>query len=168
MSKSSPLAANGHAKQAVLPPLRQVLVQRRQQPGILAAQVEQALLGTDGESGNAHAIEDEVGMARQQHAILEGAGLSLVGVADDVAAALQVPAGRAACRFPLRVRRETGAAAPAQIGQLHLVEQPFASACNCRPHRLAGRPAGCQQNIPAPDVVGDEKPVARPVGHRHL
>ena len=57
--------------------------------------------------------------AREQHAVLEGAGLALVGVADHVAHA----ARRAAAGLPLGRDREAGAAASAQPGAIDLPDQ---------------------------------------------
>lgn len=45
---------------------------------------EEALVGTDRHAGDAHAVDHKVEVAREQHAVLEGAGLALVGVADHV------------------------------------------------------------------------------------
>jgi hypothetical protein len=53
-----------------------------------------------------------VGVVLKEHAVLEGAGLSLIGVDDDVLGV----AGRAADEAPLAGRREAGTATPLQPG----------------------------------------------------
>ena len=51
---------------------------------ILAANVEEAALAAGGESGDRHRLDDGERIAVEQHAILERAGLRLVGVADEI------------------------------------------------------------------------------------
>jgi hypothetical protein len=48
---------------------------------VFAAQVDQAVARADHQRGDGHAFEHRVGVAVQQHPVLEGAGLALVGVA---------------------------------------------------------------------------------------
>ncbi|MBA7626499.1 hypothetical protein ES703_33950 [subsurface metagenome] len=64
-------------------------------------------MGTDGAGADNHSLQDAVGVALQQASILVGAGVALVGVADDVfnltfslAARLPLPAGREAAAAP--------------------------------------------------------------------
>jgi len=57
-------------------------------------------------------------MTREQYPVLEGAGLALVRVADDVAAAC----GCMAAGFPFRAGRKARTAATPQVGALDLLE----------------------------------------------
>ncbi len=51
---------------------------------VLVAHVHVALRGAGHECGETHTLDDEVGQLLMDHAILEGARLALVGVADHV------------------------------------------------------------------------------------
>ena len=81
-------------------------------------------------------------MAREQHAILERAGLALVGVADDVAR----EAGRVPARLPLDAGREARAAAAAQVRALDFLERRDRALCGTdvglAPRTLVGRVLG--------------------------
>ena len=63
------------------------LLDRRLQPldgeRVLAAHVDVALVGADREGGDRHALEHPVRVALEDAAVHEGAGVALVGVADD-------------------------------------------------------------------------------------
>ena len=96
MSKSKPaLAEDVGAQQILLAAALQHGFQRFEQVAVFAAQVEKALAARRRRSGaQRHALEHQIGLAGQQHAILEGAGLALVGVADDDSAAPPARCGR--------------------------------------------------------------------------
>jgi hypothetical protein len=51
---------------------------------ILGADIDVALVGADGIGGDGHALEHPMGVGLQDGAVHEGAGVALVGVADDV------------------------------------------------------------------------------------
>jgi len=77
-----------------------------------------------------HALKYQVGLRGEQHAILEGARLTFVGIADDIMRAGRsdiririwcawcIPAG-----FPLQSGGEAGAAAAAQICALDFLQR---------------------------------------------
>ena len=161
-------AAQRRTEQAAAPAAFEILLQCRQQIGVLAAQVQQPLFGTNRHAGDAHAVEHEIGMARQQDAILEGAGLPLVGVADHVARGRRMPAGRPTRRLPLDVGGKARATAAAQVGNLHFGEHRLGPARYGCLQRFTGWRFGRQHRVAAPDVVGHHEVLARPLGERHL
>ena len=55
-----------------------------QDVGILAAEIDVALRARDGVASDQHSLDEGVGVIQQQHAILEGAGLGFVGIADHI------------------------------------------------------------------------------------
>jgi acyl dehydratase len=63
---------------------------------------------------------------------------------------------------------KAGATAPAQVGAFHFGEHGLGTARERRAQRLAGRPSRRQQGIAPPDMVLDQKILARPVVERHL
>ena len=77
---------------------------------VLRAAVDVALAGVDGEGRDGHALEHPVGVALEDAAVHERAGVTLVGVADDVL----LVAGGLGHGGPLEAGREAGAAATAQ------------------------------------------------------
>ena len=89
------------------------LVQRRGDPllgvGHLAPDVQEHLRRADRVGRDQAALDELVGIALHEHAVLVGAGLGLVAVDDDVA---RPHPGRA--EAPLGARGEAGAAAPEQ------------------------------------------------------
>src|SRR3546814_7630056 len=85
--------------------LQQDLARRR----ILVAQVDVAALAADRPGGDQRALEEAVRIALQVEAVLEGAGLALVGVDRHQARPLE-----AAHDLPLLAGREAGAAEAAQ------------------------------------------------------
>ena len=97
------------------------VVERAQNRGgsavILAAQEDIALLRAVGVAGQDHAFDQQVRLLLHQQAILEGARLHFVGVADDIAARHVVALGG---QTPLHAGREAGATASTQVGALHL------------------------------------------------
>jgi hypothetical protein len=96
------------------------------------------VVGVDGVGRDQHPLEELVGVALEQDAVLEGAGLHLVGVGDQV-----LRPGRALAErheAPLGRGGEAGAAAPTQAGVLdqglhaarvevleHLAQRPVAA-----------------------------------------
>ena len=74
---------------------------------VLVAEVDDAGHRANDVGGDGHGLDEQVRVEVQQRAVLEGAGLALVGVADDV---LQV-AGGLADGLPLRSEGEARAAA---------------------------------------------------------
>ena len=52
--------------------------------GIFGADIDVALGRADGDAGDRHALDQHEGIAFHDHAVGEGAGIALVGVADDV------------------------------------------------------------------------------------
>ena len=126
----------------------------------------------------------------EQHAVLEGARLALVGVADDDT--LQ-PRLRGALRQASHFSAggEAGAAAAAQVGALDFVEhrnraaqagrQAFTPGTHVGRHLAVARrprpgsPQGvarlevaAEQDVGAPDVVLDLEVFSRPLAKRHL
>ncbi len=162
------LATQRLSQEAALSAPREICTQRRQQVRIFAAQVEQALAGTDRQTRDTHAVENQVGIAGEQHAILEGAGFAFVGIADHVATGVLALAFRPACRLPLDLGGETGSPASAQIGSLHFRKHRLGAARNRRPNRFSGWPADVQQGIAATQIVVDPEVFPWPVGQWHL
>ena len=79
---------------------------------VLGPDVDVAVGGADGVGGDQHPLEDGVRIALDERAVHEGAGIALVGVADEVAlVALRLPADG-----PFLPGREARAAASAQAG----------------------------------------------------
>ena len=72
--------------------------------GVLTSDVDVALGGTHGRRRDRHRFDQRVRIAFQQHAVLEGARLGLIGVAHDEA----LPAGRSGDTPPFHPRREGG------------------------------------------------------------
>src|SRR5690606_14316782 len=85
---------------------------------VLAAEVDVAVLGADGERRDRHGLDDREGIALEQDAVLERAGLGFVRVADDVARARRLPRDR----VPLPAGGERGAAAPEEAGVRDLTD----------------------------------------------
>ena len=102
-------------------------------------------------------------MGLQQNAVLESAGLALVGVADDIA----FGARRVAAAFPFHSRRESGAAAPAQVRALHFVEQALAAERDRRVERAARRERSAEQRAGPADIVLDAKEGIGPARERN-
>ena len=92
-----------------------------------------------------------IGEAGQQHAILERSGFAFVGVANhDAPATLR---RRLAAKLPFLRGRKAGAAAPAQIGRLHLRKQRAAADGDRAAQRFARREPVVQQNIATANIV---------------
>jgi len=92
--------------------------QHPQRQGILGPDVDVALAGADGVAADDHPLQDGVGIRLHDAAVHEGAGVSLVAVADDVLRERRILA-----RFlPLGARGEPRAAPAAQARELHLAD----------------------------------------------
>ncbi len=111
---------------------------------------------------NRHAFQHARREAVEQHAVLEGAGLALVGVADDV-----FHLARSVARAgELGGGREAGAASAAQIGALDLVLAAGAAARDGGVQPVAAMERGPQQRDGAADVVGNLEQLRRPFPQR--
>ena len=180
------LSRDGLAEQALGAPAREHRAQVRQHVRVLAAQVEKALAGADHVRAHRHALDHEVGVAGEEHAVLERARLAFVGVADHVAPCAE----RGAAGLPLEAGGEAGAPASAQVRALDLLERlgrtlrdhrhplpprPFVggelrvalAARDGGTQCVAGAHVGAEQDVAAVDVVGDREQLGRPVGERH-
>ena len=110
----------------------------------LAADVDVAGVRAHGEAGDQAALDQQMRIVPHDLAVLAGAGLGLVGIDDEIV--------RPAVRLlgherPFEAGREAGAAAAAQAGRLHLVDDasrgPSRGSPWCRPRRRArARPRG--------------------------
>ena len=91
--------------------------------GHLAADVKEHLLGLDRIRADQGAFDELMRIALHQEAVLEGAGLGLVAVDDEVT-------GEHVRRqkTPLRAAREAGSAAAGQVGRLHFGDDLVRSA----------------------------------------
>ena len=85
---------------------------------VFGADVDEALGRADRVAGDDHGLEDAVGVALQRRAVHVGAGVALVRVADHVL----LPLGLGLRELPLEARREAGAAAAAEAGLQHLLD----------------------------------------------
>ena len=88
---------------------------------VLVADVDDALGGAGGEGADEHALDDAVRVALEDAAVHVGAGVALVGVADQELAAAVGLVGQ---QLPLQAGGEAGAAAAAQPRGLDLLDDP--------------------------------------------
>ena len=109
------------AQQAVLMGLFNGFLQALYGDGILRTNVDPAFVRADGVSADRHGFQDRVGIAFQQGAVHESAGVALVSVADEVLVLRLAGTGK----LPLLAGGETGAAAAAQSGLQHFVNDLF-------------------------------------------
>ena len=91
---------------------------------VLAAHVDVAGVGAHRDAGEQAALRQGVRVVPQDVAVLAGAGLGLVGVHHEV---VRPPVRLLRHEGPLHAGREAGAAAAAQPGLLHLVDDPVAA-----------------------------------------
>ncbi len=111
-----------------------------QQIAVFAAQVEEPLFRADSQGAQRHALEQQIGLPREQHAILERARLALVGIAHHVMfGALCVAAG-----FPFQASGEACTAASAQAGCLDRIRRCLARPTPMRRAALRRSPAYCR------------------------
>ena len=148
-------------------PAREHLFEMIAQIAIFAAQIEEALAGADSEGRERHALEHMIGEAGQQHAILERSGFAFVGVANDDAPAA-VRRRRLFAKLPFLRGRKAGAAAPAQIGRLHLRQQRVGADRDRAAQRFARRELVAQQNVATANIVVDGEKFPRPGLERNL
>ena len=86
--------------------------------GILGTDIDEHLTGPNGIGADEHALNEGVGVRLDDGPVHEGAGVALVGVADEVLLLpLCLPGG-----IPLEPRGEAGAAAAGQAGDLDLLD----------------------------------------------
>jgi hypothetical protein len=95
---------------------------------VFHADVDVAVLRADREGPDQHSLDHAVRVPLQHAAIHVGAGVSLVGVADDVLGM----AGGLAAELPLAPGREARAAPTAQAGLLYLLDDTFRSSLEDR------------------------------------
>jgi hypothetical protein len=117
----------------------------------------------DRKRANGHTLEHHVGVVRQEQPILECAGLTLVRVADKVV----LRARRLGTELPLLRGHESGAAPTPQVGQFHLLHQAGDTAGQRRGDGRAGWRALGQQDVGAPNVVVDPRPLRWPLAGGH-
>ena len=98
---------------------------------VLAAHVEVAVLAAGREGGDRHRLDERERVALHQHAVLERAGLGLVGVADQVVRARRL----AGDGVPLAAGRERGAAAAQQLRVRHLADHALGAELDRAPQR---------------------------------
>ena len=91
------------------------------QVAILAAQVDEAHLRANREAGDHRSLDDRVRIVQEDDVVFAGAGLGFVAV-DEHIFRMRALLGH---ERPLQPGREAGAAAAAQAGGLHLVDDPF-------------------------------------------
>ena len=113
-----PLAEDVLAEEPAEPRLGERLAEHVVRVGILAAEVDVAVLDVGRVGGDRHRLDQGERIALDDDAVLERAGLGLVGVADQVVR----PCGLARHRLPLDAGREGGAAAAEQLRVLDLAE----------------------------------------------
>ena len=95
---------------------------------VLAAEVEVAVLGAGREAGDRHRLDEGERVLLQQDAVLERAGLGLVGVADEVVG----PGRLGGHGGPLAPGRERRAAAADELRRGHLLDDPLPDRARAR------------------------------------
>ena len=88
---------------------------------IFAAHVDIAGVGAHGEAGDHAAFDQRMRIVAHDIAVLAGAGLGFVGIDDEV---MRTTVAFLRHEGPLEAGREACAAATAQAGRLHLVDDP--------------------------------------------
>ena len=161
MSKSKPGHRGSRRRVARGAHLVDLALQLGLQVLVFAAQIDEPLGRAGGVAGDRHAFEHPNRERIEQHAVLEGAGLAFVGVANDVA----LGARSVARAFPFLSHREPSAAPSAHVGALHLVEYALPASGDRRIERDARRNRR-QQRLAATDVVFDAKQLGRPFVER--
>ena len=89
----------------------------------LAAHIDVSGLRPHGEAGDQAALDQQMRVVAQDIAILAGARLGLVGINDQI---VRAPVRLFGHERPLEPCREAGAAAAAQAGRLHFVDDAIA------------------------------------------
>ena len=108
-------------KQVEAAPLLQYGLQGVPEVGVFAAQIDQSMAGAERVGGNRHSVEYDIGDFGQQYPVLESAGLTLVGIADDMMSL----ADRLTAELPFEAGRKPGAAAAAKLGFCYLLNDAF-------------------------------------------
>ena len=121
-------------EQAVGPRHHQCVLEHGDGARILGTDVDESLARAHREPADDHALEQREGVALHDHAVREGAGVALIGVAHDV---LHI-SGRVMDRAPLDARREARTTAAAQAGGRDRIER-----------RLRTERAGACETLPA-------------------
>ena len=98
---------------------------------VLAAQIDVAVLAAGRVRGDRHRLDHRERVALEDHPILEGPGLGLVGVADQIVGA----PGLAGHRVPFAPGRERGAAAAHELGVEDLADHPLRTEIEGAPQR---------------------------------
>ena len=121
-------------EQAVGPRHHQCMLEHGDGARILGTDVDESLARAHREPADDHALEQRERVALHDHAVREGAGVTLVGVADDILGV----ARRIVHGAPLDARRKTRTAAAAQAGGRDRIER-----------RLRTERAGARKALPA-------------------
>src|SRR5208337_2601409 len=152
-------AADAGTEQATVPHRLKLRLERLEQVAIFAPKIKEAAGRSYDKTCDCHSLEHALDEGCQQDAVLERAGLALVGVADDVT----LGAGRIAAALPFDRSRESCAAAAAQVGAFHFVEHALAAKRNRRPRRRSRLIARAEQGVGASDIVFDPEELRRPI-----
>ena len=99
---------------------------------VLAAKIDEAHLRADGEAGDHGAFDDGVRVMEEDDVILAGAGLGLIAVDEDVLGLF----GLLGDEGPLHAGGEPGAAAAAEAGGFHGVDDPLGALLEAGLHGL--------------------------------
>ena len=151
------------AQQLLRAPALQNGLQGLQQVAVFTPQVKKTAARAQHVGGDGHALEHRVSLSAQQHAVLEGAGFTFVGIAHhDV-----LRAGGLAAQLPFEASGKTGAAAPAQIGALDLGQRRISATRQRLSQRSPRRARRAKQHIGPADVVLHLKPRGWPLRHWH-
>ena len=118
MSKALPLPRMSCAEKGFRVRVVQGGLEYLRGDGVFGTQVDVPLRRAGGQARDGHPFNQAVGIALHENPIREGAGVALVGVADDVL----LLAGRIEHGAPLDVGGETSTAAAAQSRGLDLVD----------------------------------------------
>ena len=115
---------------------------------VLGADVDVALGGAHGVGGDAHAFQDGVGVALQDRAVHEGAGIALVAITDEVGSWRAVFRLRAfdhlgPGELPFHAGQESGAAAAPQIRSAWPLRSPAPGSCSGPCRGQSSRPGRC-------------------------
>ena len=166
--KVKPLhAQNAVAQQALRAPTGERGLQCVEQVAVFAAQVQQPGARVQQPRCHGHALEHRVGLAVEQHTVLEGAGFAFVGIAHHHAGAAFGHGGRMAQR-PLACGGKPCAAPAAQPGRGQFGHGGLCAPCLGGLQGLTLQGGGVEQNVAAPHLVVHLHPVRGPVGQGHL
>src|SRR5439155_20788151 len=119
--EAEPLPQDIVAEEAAGPGLLDGALQALDRQRVLAADIDEAALAGGGAGGDGHRLEERERVLFHQDAVFEGAGLRLVGVADEIVRAHRL----ARHRLPFPSGREGGAAATDQLRVEDLAQDPL-------------------------------------------